>query len=60
MLSVNNRSFYFVVLLPLIRVFVMEFIEQYKWFGLFSTVPSCLVPMCATDIGLCCYLVFYV
>ena len=60
MLSVNNRSFYFVVLLPLKRVFVMEFIEQYKWFGLFSTLHSCLVPMCATDIGLYCYLVFYV
>jgi len=27
-----------------------EFIEQCKWFGLFSAVYSCLFLMCATDI----------
>jgi len=27
-----------------------EFIEQYKWSGLFSAVYSCLFLMCATDI----------
>ena len=31
-------------------VFVVEFIGQYKWFGLFSTVHSCWFFMCATDI----------
>ena len=35
-LSVINCSFYFVMLLYLICV--IEFTEQYKWFGLFSTV----------------------
>jgi len=48
-LSVINCSFYFVVLLSLIRVFVIVFIEQYQWFGFFSTVHSCLFLMCATD-----------
>jgi len=40
--SVINCSFYFVVLLFLIRVFIVEFLQQYKWFGLYSTVHSCL------------------
>ena len=42
--------FYFVALLSLIHVFVIELIDQYKWFGLFSTVHSCFFLMCATNI----------
>ena len=51
-------SFYSVVLVSLIRVFVTEFIKQCKWFGLFSTVRNCLFPMCATDEYF--YLMYYV
>ena len=40
--SVINCSFYFMVLLFLIRVFIVEFFQQYKWFGFYSTVHSCL------------------
>jgi len=54
-LSVINCPFYFVVLL-LIRVFVIEFIEQYKWFDLSSNVHSCLFLVCATDEY--CYFMF--
>ena len=32
------------------RVFVIEFIEQCKWFDLFSTMHCCLFLMSATDI----------
>jgi len=53
-LSVINCSFHFVVLLSLVRLFVVEFIERYKWFGLFSTVHSCLFLRCATDIYVLC------
>jgi len=54
-LSVINCPFYFVVLL-LIHVFVIEFTEQYKWFGLSSKVHSCLFLVCATDVY--CYFTF--
>jgi len=37
-----NCPFYLVILLSLIRVFVVEFIEQFMLFGLSSTVHSCL------------------
>ena len=30
---------------------VIEFIEQYKWFGLSSTVSSCLFLTCATAVA---------
>ena len=51
-----NCSLYFVVLSPLIRVSVIEFNEQYKWFGLFSTVHSCLFLMCASYVCFCYYI----
>jgi len=38
------------VVLLLILVFVIEFIEQYKWLGLSSTVHSCLFIVCAADV----------
>ena len=41
-----NCPFYLVILLSLIRVFVVEFIEQFKLFGLSSTVHSCLFLIC--------------
>jgi len=41
-----NCPFYLVILLSLIRVFVIEFIEQFKLFGLSSTVHSCLFLIC--------------
>ena len=57
-MSAINCSFYFVVLLSLTHVFVTEFIEQYKLFGLSSTSHSCLFLMCASGVYL--YLLFYV
>jgi len=44
--------------IPGIRVFVMKFIEQHKWFGLSSTVHSCLFLVSATDVYF--YLMLYV
>jgi len=54
----DEVTFLSLVLLSLIRVFVIEFIDQYNWFGLSSTVHSCLFLMCATDEYF--YLMFYV
>ena len=46
------------ILSSLICVFVVEFIGQYKWFGVFSTVRSCSFLMCVTDVYLLIYFIF--